>query len=291
MTPLRKKMVADLRLRGLAPNTQDNYIRCVRQYAAYHGRSPTQLGTEEVRAFLLHLRELDRAPATVVVYWAALRFVYAVTLRRPDVFEDVPRPRVPRRDPVPALTRPEVAALLGASVQAYDRTLFTLMYACGLRVSEACGLQVGDIDARAGLLRVRLGKGDKARAVALSDQVLTLLRAHWQQHRPPKPWVFPARRMSSPGRVDTRRPWKDRPVDRKTMSERFRVARRRACLRRPATLHDLRRAYATHLQEAGVDLRAIQVLLGHARPETTARYVAVSAEVLKATPCPLELLG
>ncbi|MBW2258273.1 MAG: site-specific integrase [Deltaproteobacteria bacterium] len=288
---MRKKMGADLQLRGLAPRTRDQYLSCVRVFAKHHWKSPTKLGTEHVRAFLLHLHRRGRKPATIAVYWAALNFVYAVTLGKPEVMEEVPRPRVPRRDPAPALTGAEVRALLDAGVQPFDRVLFTVMYACGLRVSEACALQAGDIDARAGLIHVRHGKGDKARSVRLSPGVLTMLREHWQLHRLPQPWLFPARRLVSPGVVDRRRSWSDHPVARDTMGDRFRVARQRAGLRRRVTLHDLRRAYATHLLEAGVDLRAIQVLLGHARPETTARYTAVSAELIKRTPCPLELLG
>lgn len=291
MTRLRKKMEADLRLRGLAPRTRDHYLRCVRVYAEHFWLSPAGMGTDHVRRFFLHLRGLGRAPATIVVYWAALLFLYKVTLGRPKVMADVPRPRVPRRDPVPALTRAEVASLLRASGQPFDEALFTVMYACGLRVSEACALQVGDIDARAELIHIRRGKGNKARAVRLSPRVLAMLREHWRRYRPCQPWLFPARRLLRPGVVDANRPWADHPVSRDTMSDRFRGARQRADLRRQPTLHDLRRAYATHLLEAGEDLRVIQMLLGHARPETTARYTSVSAALIRRVPCPLELLG
>ena len=291
MTALRKKMEADLRLRGLAPNTRYQYLLCVGVFAKYHGRSPAKLGTEEVRAFLLHLRDKRRAPATLGVYWAALRFVYAVTLARPAVMNDVPRPRVPRRDSMPALTVAEVRALLKATTRPFDRSLLSLMYACGLRSSEACALQAGDIDTRAGLIHIRHGKGGKARSVRLSPGVLSMLRAHWRQHRLPGPWLFAAQRMLRPGVVDWRAPWQHAPVSYCAVSKRFYAIRRRAGLRRRVTLHDLRRAYATHLLEAGVDLRTIQVLLGHARPETTAQYTAVSAEMIKRTPCLLESLG
>lgn len=290
MTSLRKKMAEDLRLRGLATDTCDHYLRCVRVFAEFHWQSPAKLDTKHVRAFLLHLRDLGRAPATIVVYWAALAFVFGVTLRRQAVMADVPRPRVPRRDPVPALAAAEVRALLDAAAQPFDRVVFTLMYACGLRVSEACALRVGDIDARAGLIHVRHGKGDKARAVRLSPAVLTMLRDHWRAHRPPGSLLFPAQRLVRPGVVDRRQRWSNHAVSRSTLGDRFRALRRRAGLRRQVTLHDLRRAYATHLLEAGVDSRAIQVLLGHARPETTARYTAVSAALIARTPCPLDLL-
>ncbi len=290
MTSLRKKMVEDLRLKGIAPSTQYQYVSSVRRFAEHHGRSPAKLDTRHVREFLLHLRDLDRAPATIVVYWAALLFLYAVTLRRPGVMADVPRPRVPRRDPVPALSVGEVRALLDAAAQPFDRTVFTLMYACGLRVSEACTLRVGDIDAQAGLIHVRRSKGDKARAVRLSRKVLLMLREHWCAHRPPGPLLFPAQRLVKPGVIDRQQRWNDRPVHSDTLGDRFRTLRVRAGMRRRVTLHDLRRAHATHLLEAGVDLRTIQVLLGHARPETTARYTAVSAALIARTPCPLDLL-
>ncbi len=290
MTSLRTKMIEDLRLRGLATGTCDHYLRCVRRFAEYHWQSPAKLDTEHVRAFLLHLRDLGRAPATIVVYWAALMFVFGVTLRRPRVMADVPRPRVPRRDPVPALAAAEVRALLDAAAQPFDRTVFTLIYACGLRVSEACALRAGDIDARAELIHVRHGKGDKARAVRLSRSVLTMLREHWCAYRPPGSLLFPAQRLMSPGVIDRRRRWSDHPVSRDTLGDRFRTLRLRAGMRRQVTLPDLRRAYATHLLEAGVDSRTIQVLLGHARPETTARYTAVSAQLIARTPCPLDLL-
>ena len=290
MTPLQRKMREDLQLRGLAARTQYQYVCCVRVFTKYHWKSPAKLGTQDVRAFLLHLRDLGRTPATLVVYSAALLFLYKVTLGRPEVMQDVPRPRVPRRDPVPALTKAEVAVLLHAAASPFDHTLFTLMYACGLRVSEACALQVGDIDTRAELIHIRHGKGDKARSVRLSPRVLAMLREHWQRYRPMAPRLFPARRLLRPGVVDWRRPWADHPVSRDTMGHRFRAIRQRADLRRGATPHDLRRAYATHLLEAGEQLRVIQVLLGHARSETTERYTAVSAALIKRTPCPLDLL-
>ncbi len=290
MTPLRKKMAEDLRLKGLAPSTQTQYLGCVRLFAEHHWQSPANMGTEQVRAFLLRLRHLGRAPATIVVYWAALRFVYAVTLRRPEVMADVPRPRVPRRDAVPALSAGEVRALLEAAARPFDRTLFALMYGCGLRVSEARTLRVDDIDAQAELIHVRHGKGDKARAVRLSPGVLAMLRDHWRAHRLPGPLLFPAQRLVQPGVVDPQQRWNDRPVLSGTLRDRFCELRVRAGMRRRVTLHDLRRAYATHLLETGVDLRTIQVLLGHARPETTARYTAVSASLITRTPCPLDLL-
>jgi len=166
MTGLRAKMLADLQLRGLSERTQGQYIATARLFAEFHGESPAKLGAEEVRAFLLNLHQNGRKPATLGVYRSALKFLFDVTLERPEVMAAVPRTRVPRWNPGPALTRDEVRALLDAAVLPFDRTLFALMYATGLRISEARALQVGDIDARAELLHVRHGKGDKARSVA-----------------------------------------------------------------------------------------------------------------------------
>ena len=288
MTALRKKMQADLGLRGLAPGTRDHYLRCVKKFAEYFWRSPADLGTAEVRQFLQHLQQLGRKPPTIIVYWAALLFVYKVTLRRPEIMADVPRPRVPRRDPVPALTEAEVSALLDAAASEFDQTLLSVMYACGLRVSAVCALQVGDVDARARLLHIRKGKGGKSRAAPLSPETLSMLREHWRRHRPRQPWLFPARRLVRPGVWQG--DWADHPVDRKTIGDRFRKTVKRANLRRHVTLHDLRRASATRFHELGVDLRDIQVLLGHASPETTARYVAISPDQIARLPCLLERL-
>lgn len=290
MTQLRMKMVSDMRLRGLSNRTQVQYVRSVRLFAAFHGRSPAVLGTPEVREYLLKVHSAGRAPATVRAYRAALRFVYTTTLGRPEVMADVPCPRQRHSEPGPALSRDEVRRILDAAVRPFDRALFGTLYGCGLRMLEGCALRVEDIDARAGLLHVRHGKGDKSRSVRLSPRVLSMLRKHWRRHHLPLPWLFPARRLSGPACLDIRHPWSGHPVHRSTVHKHFREACRRAGLKRRATLHDLRRAYGTHLLEQGVHLRTIQVLLGHSRPETTMRYTAVSADLIARTPCPLELL-
>jgi len=291
MTVLRKKMESDLELRGLAPMTQHNYLGCVRRFAEFFWQSPAELGTEHVRQYLEHLKKLGRRPATIVLYWAALLFVYKVTLGRPEVMRDVPRPRVPRPPTPVALSEAEVAALLDQPGSPFDMTFYSLLYACGLRVSEARVLQVGDIDSRAGLIHIRKGKGSKPRAVRLSPRTLEMLRQHWRRCRLPGPWLFPAQQLLRPGVVNQKHRWADRPVCRDTMTRRFHEVRRRAGLKRRVTLHDFRRAYATRLREARVDLLEIQVVLGHSRPETTARYTSVSPELIKRLPCPLERLG
>jgi site-specific recombinase XerD len=290
MTPLRAKMMADLRIRGLSDGTSKHYTGAVARFAAHNHKSPALLGADEVRDFLLHLRDLGLAAATLVVYWAALRFLYVETLARPEVFVGIPRPRVPRPISLVALSRDEVRDLLQAARDDFDRTLFATLYALGLRVSELTALTTADIDARAELVHVRHGKGDQPRDVHLSKALLDDLRAHWRAQKLPGPFLFPARRFLAPGVPDVARPWADHPVSTDSVRDRLDQAARRAALRRHVTPHVLRHAYATHLLEAGVDLRVIQVLLGHASPETTARYAAVGPELIRATPCPLELL-
>jgi integrase len=291
MTPLRQKMEADLRLRNLAPTTGACYVGQVTRYARHFGRCPSQLGAPEARKYLLHLEELGRAPATRVVYHAALRFLYTETLGRPEVMATVPRPRVRSTPPRRPLVREEVSALLGAtasSPQTY--TFIATLLATGLRVSEACSLRPDDIDSRSGLIHVRHGKGAKPRSVKLGAKHLRLLRRYWVVEKPPGPWLFAAQRVVAPGRVDPRQRWASHPVSPDTMRTRLHEAAQRAGLQRRVTPHDLRRTYATWLLEAGVDLRAVQVLLGHGSPNTTARYTQVRPEFIRRTPSPLEML-
>jgi len=293
MTPLKQKMEADLRLRNLSSGTRDHYLRCVARYARYFGCSPSQLGTAEVRAFLLHLAALGRAPATQVVYHAALRFLYTETLGRPEVMATVPRPRVPYRPPRRPLVKAEARALLDAAAEAgrpFDYTVIATLLATGLRVSEACHLRPADIDSRAGLVHVRCGKGGKARSVQLGDRLLRLLRRYWVVERPGRQWLFPAQRLVAPGQVDPHRRWASHPISTDTVRDRLRRLARSAGLDRGVTPHDLRRTYATWLLEAGENLRVVQVLLGHASPETTAIYTRVGPELIRRVPSPLQVL-
>jgi integrase/recombinase XerD len=291
MTPLRQKMESNLRLRNLAANTRYMYILCVAVFARYFGRSPDTLGADEVRAFLLHLVDLGRAPATRVVYHAALRFLYVETLGRPEVMATVPRPRVRSTDPRRPLTREEVAALLKAARSSpFTYTLVATLLATGLRVSDTCHLRTDDIDRRSGMIHVRQGKGSKPRSVKLGDLHLRLLRRYWVVERPKGPWLFPAQRLIAPGVVDPEHRWAERPVSPAVVRGRLDALVRRAGLQRSVKPHDLRRTYATWLLEAGVDLRTVQVLLGHASPETAARYTKVRPELIRSTPSTLEML-
>ncbi len=236
------------------------------------------MGVEEVLDYLHHLagvRELK--PQTLSCYASALKFLYRTTLRRPDVAAAIPSPKVPPHRPV-VLSGTEVEAIFGALRSPKYRALYMVMYGAGLRVSEACSLRVEDIDSRRGLLRVRSGKGGRARDAVLSDRLLSELRAYWRLVRPPPPFLFPGQ-----------------PPTRAINPRGVQVALRKAALAcgitKHVTPHTLRHSFATHLLEAGTDVRTIQVMLGHASIESTARYAHVSRRHLREVPSPLDLLG
>ena len=289
MNPLRTKMTEDMRLRGLSDATKKHYLCFVAAFAKHYQACPSQLGTTHIRDFLLLLEDLGRASSTLNVYYCALRFFYVVTLERPDVLEGIVRPKKKPRDQIPAPTPEEVRALFDATVRPYDLTILRLLYATGMRASEGRALQTHDVDARTGLLHIRHGKGDKARSVPLSERLLQELRAHWDRYRPPGPWLFPATAWHI--ECPRYRPvWDDRPLTANAFERRFDRIRDRAQLKRRICLHDLRRAYATHLFESGVDVRHIQLLLGHTDSRQTDRYVTVRASELRRTPCTLDQL-
>lgn len=287
MTPLRAKMIEDLRLRGLASTTERTYVAIVAQFARRFGRSPAELDYGHVRGFLLDLRERGRSPATLAQYWSALRFLYTVTLGRDDFTEHVPRPRQPRHIGRVGPSLAELRLIFAHAATPFDRAFFQTCYGAGLRISEALALRVADIDTENRLLHVRRGKGGHARAVHLAPDLLSALRTYWRELRPPGPWLFPARRN---GGAHDHRDWADRPPCPTGMQRRFRAAVRAAGIPRRVTLHDLRRSYATHLLEHGIDLRKLQVALGHAEPGTTALYAHVSHEQLRSIPSPLSFL-
>jgi site-specific recombinase XerD len=271
-------MAVDLRLRGMSPVTQRMYLGCAQRFAAYHHEAPTALGEAEVRAFLDHLvRERHVSRATHGVYVAALHFLYGVTLERPDVVRRIPYPRrVAER--LPEILSPgEVEQLLAAVGSLKHRAMVMVAYGAGLRVSELCALTAADIDSARMLIRVRAGKGDKDRYVMLSTRLLATLRAYWRQRPPRGDYLFPSPR---PGQ----------PLSRKAVWHVLRRAARRARLRKRVTPHVLRHSFATHLLEAGTDIRVIQVLLGHRSLRTTARYALVSRAHVGTVQSPLDTL-
>jgi site-specific recombinase XerD len=270
-------MEQDLILRGLRPATRRKYLLHCRQFAEFFGRSPEQLGEAEIRQFLLHRIQVDqRSWQTYRQSLAALKFLYTVTLGRPEEVAHLPFPRQqPRRLPV-VLSPAEVTALFDALRCPKYRAVLITCYAAGLRISEACHLRVADIDSQRMVLHIRDGKGGKPRFTMLSPRLLTLLRRYWLIEKP-RDWLFPGRGGN-------------RPLDPSSVRHIFQRARKQAGLTKICTPHSLRHAFATHLLETGTDLVHIQTLLGHESILTTTRYTHVSSERLRQTQSPLDRL-
>ena len=277
MGALQERMLRDLRLKQLAVATQEKYLRPCRALAVFHMKSPEVLGEEEVKEYLDYLVSTGAGPASLQGAVAGLKFLYGVTLKRPDLAERLPWPKMPHPQP-DILGGSEVARLFAAMGSAVPRMVLTTAYAAGLRISEACKLQKQDIDSKRMLIHVRLGKGKKDRYVMLSPTLLAMLRKYWLAVRPPAEWLFPGRRRGT-------------HFHRASASKALGLAVKAAKIDKHVTTHSLRHAFATHLLEAGADLRVIQVLLGHASIRTTARYAQVSRRHVGRVTSPLDLLG
>jgi site-specific recombinase XerD len=277
MTPLRRRMIEDMRIRNLAPNTQRTYVEQVSRFARHFGRSPERLGPADIRTYQLHLvQERHLSASSLLVAVAALRFLYKVTLKRDWRIEEVvPTCRKPQRLPV-VLSRDEVLRFLDAVAMPKHRVILTVCYAAGLRISEAVRLTPAAIDSRRMVIRVAEGKGHKDRYVMLSPQLLAILRDYWRTTRPQQ-WLFPGDRP-------------DQPISRHAVAIACRRARRRGAIGKPVTPHALRHAFAVHLLEAGADLRTIQLLLGHRSLSTTARYLRLATTKVCAIASPLDTL-
>ena len=277
MGELRDRMKADLRLRNLRPSTQESYLGCARKFAAYHMRSPAEMGEREVRDFLVHLRdEKHLHPSTIKGYVAALKFLYANTLQRPEVVRPWLQPRVPKKLPV-VLSREEVEALLNGVESIKYRAVLMTTYGSGLRIGETCRLQVDDVDSGRMLLRIRDGKGGRDRYSMLSPRLLGVLRAYWKAERPAGSYLFPGQKADAPLSAES-----VRAVQRKVAKQ--------CGIKKHATPHVLRHSFATHLLEAGTDIRTIQVLLGHRSIRTTQIYTHVSPEHVGRVKSPLDTL-
>jgi len=241
MGRIRERMEEDLELKGFAHTTRKAYLLRARHFVAYHRRSPEQLGEAEVREFLLHLvQERGVRPTTHHMYVAALKFLFAVTLKRPDVVAGIPWPKVPRTLP-DVLSGEEVQRLLGAVRSLKHRALMMTAYGAGPRISEACTLEVGDIDSKRMLIHVREGKRGKDRYVMLSSKLLDTLRLYWQEARPQGRYLFP-------GAFPTA------PITSSVVQRVLKKAVADAGLTRRITFHSLRHGFATHLLEAGTDI-------------------------------------
>jgi len=277
MTPLRQRMLEDMRVRNLSPHTQRAYTDNVARFARHFGRSPAELGPDEIRAYQVYLvDERHLAPSSLGIAVCALRFLYKVTLKQPWSFDElIPAPKKPRRLPV-VLSPDEVVRALACIASPKHRALLTTCYAAGLRISEAVRLRPRDVDSQRMVLRIEQGKGQRDRYVMLSPKLLEVLRAWWRLSRPTL-WLFPGDQP-------------DAPVGRGAVEQACHRARRRAGLTKSLTPHVLRHCFAVHLLEAGTDVRTIQLLLGHRSLETTARYLHVATTKVCATTSPLDLL-
>jgi site-specific recombinase XerD len=277
MTPLRQRMLEDMQVRNLSPHTQTSYVQQVSRFARHFGRSPEELGAEEIRAYQVYLtNERKLAPSSILIAVAALRFVYTVTLKKDWRLSDIiPAPKKPQTLPV-ILSPAEVLQFLAAVGSVKHRTILTTCYATGLRISEALRLRATDIDSHRMVVRVAQGKGQKDRYVMLSPRLLDLLRAWWRRERPAA-WLFPGAAA-------------DAHVTKDAVERACQQARQRSRISKPITPHSLRHAFAVHLLEGGTDVRTIQVLLGHRSLATTARYLRLATSTVCATRSPLDLL-
>ncbi len=276
MTQLRQRYLESLRLRNYAVRTQQTYVECVSLFARYFKRSPEELGPEHIRQYQLYLVEekkcsWSRFNQTV----CALRFLYRNTLGREWPMSDIPFPRKQRKLPV-VLSPDEAARFLGAIKSLKYRTILSLCYGAGLRISEALHLQPTDIDSKRMMIRVRQAKGNKDRYVMLSPKLLDLLREYWKVERPTT-WLFPGR-------------GKDQPLGACVLQKVCHRARRDSGLSKAITPHTLRHSFASHLLEAGANIRTIQLLLGHNSLQTTALYTHISPKTLGSTVSPFDLL-
>lgn len=273
MTPLRQRMIEDMQLRGLAPLTQRAYLRAVRALAHYYAKSPDLVTAEELRHYFLYLHDQKRlARATTTVVLCGLKFFFERTLQRSWPVLDLFRPRPTHKLPV-VLSADEVWRVVTEVWLPAYRVCLSTIYTCGLRLSEGVQLRVDQIDSARMQLQIRGGKGNKDRYVPLPSRTLTLLRAHWRTHRNPV-WLFPAG-----GPAGDSYPTATVPVSDRSVQRAFTLARQAAGLTKPATVHTLRHSWATHLMEAGVSTRVIQVWLGHRSPNTTALYTHLTQVV------------
>ena len=281
VTPLRRRMLEDMAMRGLREGTQRDYIRFVRSFAAFLKRSPDTATPEDVRRFQVHQAASGVQPPTINCSVSALRFLFTVTLDRPDLSRRLVLARQPRKLPN-VLSVEEVGRLLEAAPGLKYKAALGTAYGAGLRVSEVAALKVDDIDSTRMLIRIEQGKGGKDRNAMLSPHLLALLRLWWRDGKRrnlmlPHGWLFPSRSPIEP--ISTRQ------INRVTHR-----AAEAAGLVKPVSPHTLRHSFATHLLEDGTDIRVIQVLLGHAKLDTTALYARVATKTIRSVVSPLERL-
>jgi site-specific recombinase XerD len=276
ISPLRRRMIEDMTIRKFAPKTQASYIRAVKNFTVFLGRSPDQASAEDLRRYQLHLASSGVSVPSQNATVTALRFFFTVTLGRSEVTARMPFVREPRKLPV-VLSGQEVARFLEAAPGLKYKAALSLTYGAGLRASEVVSLKVSDIDSTRMVIRIEQGKGRKDRYVMLSQHLLDLLRAYWKAARP-QGWLFPGQ-----NRVN--------PLTTRQLRRACHAAAEAAGIDKRVSLHTLRHSFATHLLEQKVDIRVIQVLLGHKKLDTTALYSQVATRTLREVRSPLEQLA
>jgi integrase/recombinase XerD len=273
MSPLRQRMLEDMTIRNFSPATQQSYIYAVAKFSRYFGCSPERLSLEQVRNYQLYLIKQKRSWGHINQVACALRFFYGVTLGRAEAFDRIVGGHKPDKLPL-VLNTDEIARFLKAVPGLRNRVVLTTAYAAGLRISEVVCLKVSAIDSKRKLIHIENGKGGRDRYAMLSPHLLRILRAYWKQVRPGR-WLFPGRDPGDHVTVEA-------------IQDACRSARRRARIGKPVTVHSLRHSFATHLLERGVDIRIIQVLLGHIRLDSTARYAQVATNLIASTGSPFD---
>ena len=281
ITPLRQRMIDDMRMRKLSPKTQASYIRVVKRFAGFLGRSPDTASVEDLRRYQLHLVDQGISPISLNATLTGLKFLFETTLDRPELLAKMHAVHVPHRLPV-VLSREEVARLLAAVDNLKHQTALSVAYGAGLRASEVVSLKVSDIDSQRMTLRVEQGKGSKDRYAMLSPVLLERLRAWWKfAHAQGKMrqggWLFPG--LDPIDSLSTRQ-----------LNRAVKAAVEAAGIDKRVSMHTLRHSFATHLLEQKVDIRVIQVLLGHKKLETTALYAQVATDILREVVSPIETL-
>lgn len=278
-------MIEDMTARKLGPKTQTAHIRSCRRFAAWLGRSPDSATADDVRSFQAELAECDISNSTRNTIMTGVKFLFRVTLRRHDLAAEIYHLREPQKIP-PIMSQDEVARLLENTPSIKARAMLSLAYGCGLRPGEVIRLRVGDIDSGRGIIRIVQSKGDKDRQVKLPMTVLELLRRYWPERstkydaelQPEQRYLFPGRR-----------PYE--PLTARQQNRLFHQAADAAGITKSVTVRSLRHSFATHLLDAGVDVRVIQALLGHTKLTTTARYTRVATALITAIESPIDLLG
>lgn len=282
ISPLRRRMIEDMTVRGFRAATQRSYIATLKSFTVFLGASPETADAEDLRRYQVRLRASGATATSMNGAVSALRFFFGVTLGRDDANRGLTTVREPRKVPV-VLSPAEVGRLLDAAPGLKYRAALSVAYGAGLRAAEVVSLKVTDIDSERMVIRVEQGKGRQDRYAHLSDPLLTLLRDWWKDGRArgvmlPGGWLFPGQNPVNP--LTTRQ-----------LNRAFHGAQEAAGIDKPACLHTLRHCFATHLLEQKVDIRVIQVLLGHKKLDTTARYSRVDSRTLRAVKSPLEYLG